>query len=168
MADGANLYPIDITDIPVQTATGQTENPTTMFEPFGTAITADEIRARLSTSLYKQLSESSDDTTLRAVQRAQIRAGAIFRYLAVQFDLDNKVVREIVLLYTVYELHIALGHEEAGREYRILAKDLIIAAFGKFPDGEDDSVRTVQTGVAVAKPKQHARFTDYRRALHRG
>ena len=167
MADGTNLDPIDITDIPAQTATGQTENPATMFEPFGTAITADEIRSRLSASLYRQLSESSDDTTLRAVSRAEIRAGAIFRYLNVPFNLEEKVVREIVLLYSVYELHIALGHEEAGREYRMLAKDLIIAAFGRFPDGEDSSVRTEQTGVSVARPKKPARFSDYRRALRR-
>lgn len=167
MADGTNLDPLDISGIPAQTATGQTENPATMFEPFGTAITADEIRSRLSASLYRQLSESSDDTTLRAVSRAEIRAGAIFRYLNVPFNLEEKVVREIVLLYSVYELHIALGHEEAGREYRMLAKDLIIAAFGRFPDGEDSSVRTEQTGVSVARPKKPARFSDYRRALRR-
>ena len=167
MADGTNLDPLDISGIPAQTATGQTETPATMFEPFGTAITADEIRSRLSASLYRQLSESSDDTTLRAVSRAEIRAGAIFRYLNVPFNLEEKVVREIVLLYSVYELHIALGHEEAGREYRMLAKDLIIAAFGRFPDGEDSSVRTEQTGVSVARPKKPARFSDYRRALRR-
>jgi hypothetical protein len=162
----ADIAQDSITDIPTQISE-QSENPHIMFEPFGTAIKADEIRDRLSVSLYKQLSESSDDTTLRAVLRAQIHAGAIFRFLNVSFDLDDKVVREIVLLYTVYELHIALGHEEAGREYRILAKNLIIAAYGKFPNATDSSVPLVQVGVAVAKPKKCKRFGSYQKALER-
>lgn len=166
MADTTGIEQDDITDIPSQTS-GQSENPQLLFEPFGTAIKADEIRDRLSASLYKQLSESNDDTTLRAVIRAQVHAGAVFRFLSVPFNLDDKIVREIVLLYTVYELHIALGHEEAGREYRMLAKNLIIAAYGKFPDSEDDSVRIAQTGVAVACPKKPGRFRDYHHALER-
>ena len=155
-----------IEDIPTQTPV-QAENPALLFEPLGKAIKADEIRNRLSASLYRQLSESSDDTTLRAVSRAQIYAGAIFRFLSVPFNLDDRIVREIVLLYTVYELHIALGHEEAGREYRMLAKNLIIASYGKFPDSEDTSAATVQTGIAVARPNKPRRFGTYSKALER-
>ncbi len=168
MADILGMEELDIesgiADIPAQTPERE-ENPALLFEPFGTAIRADEIRDRLSASLYRQLSESSDDTTLRAVSRAQIYAGAIFRFLSVPFNLNDRIVREIVLLYTVYELHIALGHEEAGREYRMLAKNLIIASYGKFPDSEDTSAATVQTGVAVAKPKRPGRFCNYAEAL---
>ena len=162
MADSTeNIEELDIGTIPSQ----QGENQRVIFEPFGTAVTADEIRARLSTSLYKQLSENSDDTVLRAVNRAEIRASAIFRYLSVPFNLDDTTQREIVLILSIYELHIALGHEEAGREYRILARDMIIAAYGKYPDSEDDSTPAIQAGTLAVQAKEKRRFGSYRHAL---
>lgn len=110
------------------------------FAPFGSSIAADEVAARLSESLYEQLSDGKAEVTEAAIQRALIYVGAVLRRLSVAFDLDSTVIREVVLIHTIYELHIALGHEEAGREYRIKAKEIILAAFGDYPDAEKTTV----------------------------
>jgi hypothetical protein len=128
------------------------------FTPFGTPITVEEMRKRLSRSLYDQLSEKSDDTVTDAVTRAEIYVGAILNYLGVRLDLDAPVIREIVLMQTVYELHMALGHEEAGREYRIQAKNTIIAAFGSFPDSDTAVPERPAVAAVAVPPRVNRRF----------
>jgi hypothetical protein len=131
---------------------------TVAFAPFGAPITTEEIRKRLSPNLYDQLSEKSDDTAANAVSRAEIYVGAILNYLGSRLDLDAPVIREIVLMHTVYELHMALGHEEAGREYRIQAKNTIIAAFGSFPDSDSAAPERLAVAAVAVPPKPRARF----------
>jgi hypothetical protein len=128
------------------------------FTPFGTPVTAEEVRNRLSRNLYDQLSEKSGETVTNAVSRAEVYAGAILSYLNVRFDLDAPVIREIVLMQTVYELHMALGHEEAGREYRIQAKNTIVAAFGSFPDSDTAAPEKPAVAAVAVPPKPKARF----------
>ena len=120
------------------------------FAPFGEPVVPEEVSERLSKNLYDQLSEKSADTVRDAIARAEIYIGAVLRRLGIPFDLGDKIVREVVLIHTVYELHIALGHEEAGREYRVKAKDIIRAAWGDFP--EADSAPEKDAGAAVAVP----------------
>jgi hypothetical protein len=108
--------------------------------------------------LYDQLSEKSDDTAANAVSRAETYTGAVLRYLNVRFDLDAPVIREIVLMQTVYELHMALGHEEAGREYRIQAKNTIVAAFGSFPDADSAVPEKPAVAAVAVPPKPKTRF----------
>jgi len=126
------------------------------FAPFGTPVTVEEISDRLSPSLYEQLSDGQSTKTEAAIQRALIYVGAILRRLSVAFDLDSTVIREVVLIHAIYELHIALGHEEAGREYRLRAKDIILAAFGAFPDS--DSTTPAAPTAAIAKPTRHGLY----------
>jgi hypothetical protein len=129
-----------------------------IFAPFGTPITADEVQKRLSRNLYDQLSEKSGDTVTNAVSRAEVYVGAILHYLHVRFNLDAPAVREIVLMQTVYELHMALGHEEAGREYRIQAKNTIVAAFGSFPDSDTAAPERPAVAAVAVPPKAPRRF----------
>jgi hypothetical protein len=151
---------LGIDDVPAQ----GTARPAAVFAPFGTPITVEEVQKRLSKNLYDQLSEKSEDTVANAVSRAEVYAGAILSFLKVPFNLDDTVIREIVLMQTVYELHMALGHEEAGREYRIQAKNTIVAAFGSFPDADSaGSVPPRLPAAAVVKPAQRGR--NYNRAL---
>jgi len=126
--------------------------------PLGTAITADDVSDRLSANLYRQLSDGNQDTTVAAISRAEIYVGTILRRLGVVFNLDNKVVREIVLLNVIYELHIALGHEEAGREYRLKAKDIILAAFGEYPDTDSKSPVKVPVAAVAVQDRPARRF----------
>jgi len=123
---------------------------TAAFAPFGEPVTPEEVAERLSRNLYAQLADGSDDTVREAISRASIYTGAVLRRLRVPFDLDDTVVREVVLIHAIYELHIALGHEEAGKEYRIKARDIIRAAWGDFP--EADSAPEKGTAAAVAAP----------------
>ena len=132
--------------------------PAAIFAPFGTPVTPDEIKARLSRNLYDVLSERSADTVTGAITRAEVYTGAILRYLNVRFDLDAPVIREIVLMQTVYELHMALGHEEAGREYRTQAKNTIIAAFGSFPDSDSAVTEKPAVAAVAVPPKAKTRF----------
>jgi hypothetical protein len=143
---------LSIEDIAVKTT-----DTTSAFSPFGETITPEEVAQRLSKNLYDQLSEESDDTVRAAINRASIYIGSVLRRLSVPFNLDDNIVREVVLIYTVYELHIALGHEEAGREYRIKAKDIILAAWGDFPDSESAPEKGAAAFVAVPK-KRKTRF----------
>lgn len=133
------------------------------FAPFGTPITAQEVKDRLSESLYRTLSDDDDAVTLRAVQRAQVYVGSVLSYLGKTLNLDDKVVREIVLMHTIYELHIALGHEEAGREYRIQAKNMIIAAYGSFPDSDSQQTAAESGGAVITAPR-NPRISQLRRA----
>ena len=119
------------------------------FAPFGEPVTPEEVAERLSRNLYDQLSEKSDDTVRDAITRASIYVGAVLRRLGVPYNLDDKIVREVVLIHTVYELHIALGHEEAGKEYRIKARDIIRAAWGDFPEADSAPEKGAAAAVAV-------------------
>jgi hypothetical protein len=140
---------LDIEGVPAVTP----EKTAIPFAPLGDPIAPGDVRERLSNNLYIQLSENDDGTTEKAVSRAEIYVGAILRRLGVPYDLDNQIVREVVLINTVYELHIALGHEEAGREYRLKAKDIILAAWGPYPDSDNASSGTPVV-AAVANPKR--------------
>ena len=125
------------------------------FAPFGEPVTPEEVAGRLSRNLYAQLADGSDDAVLEAINRAGVYIGAVLRRLGVPYNLDDKVVREVALIHTVYELHIALGHEEAGKEYRVKARDIIRAAWGDFP--EADSAPEKGAAAAVAAPKKNSR-----------
>ena len=135
---------LGIADIPVARP-----EVTGIFTPLGEPVTPEEVAARLSQNLYDQLSEKSDDTVLDAIARASIYVGAVLRRLRVPFNLDDKVVREVVLIHTIYELHIALGHEEAGKEYRVKARDIIRAAWGDFPEAESAPEKGAAAAVAT-------------------
>jgi len=126
------------------------------FDPFGEPVTPEEVAGRLSRNLYAQLADGSDDTVRDAITRAQIYAGSVLRRLHVPFNLDDKVVREVVLIHTVYELHIALGHEEAGKEYRVKAKDIIRAAWGDFPEADTAPEKGAAAAVAVPPKRKGA------------
>lgn len=119
--------------------------------PLGTAVTADEVKSRLSENLYQQLCDGDDANTLKAVSRAEIYAGSVFRRLHVTYSLDINVQREYVLCMTISELHLALGHDEAGKEYRIRAKDMILAAYGDYPDSTDKTPGN-PAGASVSLP----------------
>jgi hypothetical protein len=119
----------------------------------GSPIAPAEVASRLSGSLYEQLSDGSDDTVVRASERASIHIAAITARHGKTLDLDNTVMREIVLLMTIYELHMALGHEQAGKEYREKAKDLIIASLGDFPESGNPVGGQPPLG-AIHKPKR--------------
>lgn len=126
-----------------------------VFFPFGEPVMPEEVAARLSKNLYDQLSEKSDDTVREAINRAGIYIGAVCRRLNVPFNLDDNIVREVILIHTIYELHIALGHEEAGKEYRVKARDIIRAAWGDYP--EADSAPEKASAAAVAVPQKNRR-----------
>lgn len=113
----------------------------------GSPITAAEVADRLSPSLYAQLADSDEASVVRAAERATIHIGTIAARLGKTLDLDDTVMREIVLDMTIYELHMKLGHEEAGREYRIKAKDLIVAAFGGYPEAGSSQEAKVPAGA---------------------
>ncbi len=98
-----------------------------LYAAKGAEIKPSEVRDRLSASLFEQLRDGSDQTIVKAVNRALIHAQSVFAKGSGTLDLDVVLHREIVLNLTLYELHLALGHEEAGREYRIKARDLFDA-----------------------------------------
>ncbi|MDR0302342.1 MAG: hypothetical protein LBI04_08550 [Treponema sp.] len=119
------------------------------FSPLGEPITPEEVAGRLSQNLYAQLADGSDDTVRGAIARAGIYIGTVLRRLKVPYNLDDKIVREVVLIHAIYELHIALGHEEAGKEYRIKARDIIRAAWGDFPEAESAPEKGAAAAVAT-------------------
>jgi len=153
--DGLGCFKKSLGDIPVEK-----RETAVAFSPFGEPVTPEEVAARLSQNLYTQLSDGSDDTVRDAISRAGIYVGTVLRRLNVPYDLDDKVVREVVLIHTIYELHIALGHEEAGKEYRIKARDIIRAAWGDFPEAATPPEKGAAASVAVP-PKR----TNNKRSL---
>ena len=71
------------------------------FEPFGKAIETSEVAACLSGNLYLQLSDGSEESVKAAVSRAEVYIGTVLSYLGVKLDLDDKIVRQIVLMQTI-------------------------------------------------------------------
>jgi len=128
---------------------------TVAFAALGDPVMPHEVAERLSQNLYTQLADGSDDTVRDAITRAGIYVGAVLRRLNVPYNLDDAVVREVVLIHTIYELHIALGHEEAGREYRVKARDIIRAEWGDFPDSGSPPEKS--PAAAVAAPPKRAK-----------
>lgn len=124
-----------------------TEQVAVSYTVSGSPIAAAEVAARLAPNLYAQLADGSVDTVVRAAERATVHIGTVAARLGRTLNLDDTVIREIVLDMTVYELHLALGHEEAGREYRIKAKDLIVAAFGDYPEAGSTQDAKVPAGA---------------------
>ncbi|MCL2721748.1 MAG: hypothetical protein FWD47_10475 [Treponema sp.] len=139
---------LGIDDIPSEPP-AELEAVLATFNPLGDPVTPEEVAERLSKNLYTQLSDGSDDAVWGAISRAVIYIGAVLRRLNVPYDFDDKIVREIVLMHTIYELHIALGHEEAGKEYRIKARDIIRAAWGDFPEANTPPEKGTAAAVAV-------------------
>jgi hypothetical protein len=158
-----------VDEFPIDGLPSQTQQTLVTFTPFGTPVTPDEVRGRLSQNLYAQLADSSnaetaDATVARAIDRAEIYIGTILKYLGAAFNLDSGTVREIVLMQTLYELHLALGHGEVGKEYRMQAKNTIIAAFGSFPDTDSAAQSAPKAALAaVAAPPRQTH--DYGRAF---
>jgi len=144
---------LGIGDIPVEKT-----DTKIAFSPHGEPITPEEIALRLSENLYTQLSDGSDENVRNAITRASIYMGTVMRRFKQPFNLENKVIREVVLVYTIYEMHMALGHEEAGREYRVKARDIIRAEWGDFPDSDSPPEKGV--AGAVAKPPKRKGFKD--------
>ncbi|MBQ6905260.1 MAG: hypothetical protein IJQ27_04200 [Spirochaetia bacterium] len=130
----------------------------------GSPITQQEVEQRLSKNLYKQLSDNSESAVPDAINRAQIYVGAILRGFGVRFDLDNNIIREVVLLNAIYELHMTLGHAEAGKEYRDRAKDLILVTWGEYRDADRPEAGKV-SGGSVFGPRPSKK---YRRAPEMG
>lgn len=124
------------------------------FNPFGEPIQPSEVAERLGKNLYAQLSDGSDDSVWGAIYRAIIYVGTVLRRLNVAFDFDNRIVREVILMHTIYELHLSLGHEEAGKEYRMKARDTIRAAWGDFPEADSAPEKSAAAAVAVPKKKE--------------
>ncbi|MDR0503492.1 MAG: hypothetical protein LBH16_09260 [Treponema sp.] len=144
---------LSIGDIPVEEP-----DTHTIFAPFGEPVTPLEVSKRLGQNLYTQLADGSDENVRNAVTRASIYMGTVMRIFRQPFNMDNQVIREVVLIYTIYEMHMALGHEEAGREYRFKARDIIRAQWGDFPDSNSPPEKG--TAAAVAKPPPRKGFKD--------
>ena len=92
-----------------------------------------EVQARLSHNLYQQLSDGSEEFVLEAMKRAKVELSSVLDWLNVFLVLDVPAQREAFLHLTVYHLHLALGHEDEGTEYRAMAKSLIANAYGNYP-----------------------------------
>jgi hypothetical protein len=150
------MPPVD--ELPLEGEAPAPPQQAAAFAPFGSPITVNEVRSRLGRNLYDQLSEKSGETVTNAISRSLIYVGAVLHYLSVRLDLDAPVIREIALMQTVYELHMALGHEEAGREYRTQAKNTIIAAFGSFPDSDSAAPEKPAVAAVALLPRTKARF----------
>lgn len=119
----------------------------------GTPVTAAEISARLIAHNYDQLTDGVQAVTERAISTAQIHAAAIMARLGRPLDLGTPVDREVVVLFAIWELYLRVGHEAAGREYRIKARDLVIATYGRYPEGEKPEGGNLPIG-AVTKPRR--------------
>jgi hypothetical protein len=124
-----------------------TEQLSVAYTAIGSPITAAEISSRIAPSLYAQLSNGDESTVTRAAERASTQVSIVAGRLGRVLNLDDRAMREIVLLMTIYELHMALGNEEAGREYRIRAKDLIVAAFGDYPEAGSSQEAKIPAGA---------------------
>lgn len=121
-----------------------------------------EVAARLSHNLYEQLSDGSEDFVLEALKRARIELGTVLEWLAVQVNLDVPAQREALLNLAIYHLHLALGHEDEGAEFRNMAKVLISNAYGSYPSNSEGSNNSATAGVVVSPPSSPRSTASWR------
>jgi|GEM_PF-4537875 len=130
---------------------------TTPYQVIGTPVTAEDIQGRLIAHNYDQLSDGDDAAVLRSIAAAEIHAGTIMARLGRSLDLDVDTDREVTILLSIYEMYLRVGQGEAGREYRIRAKDLIIAAYGSYPESDAPQTPPLPVG-ALTKPTMRGRL----------
>lgn len=112
-----------------------------------------EVRARLSHNLYEQLSDGSEEFVLEALRRAKVELDSVLGWLGVPVDSAVPVQREALLYLAVYHLHLALGHEDEGSEFRRMAQLLVSNHYGSYPaSGEEPASGGIAAGVVVAPP----------------
>jgi uncharacterized repeat protein (TIGR02543 family) len=149
----APIQPSTFDDLLRYSQTAATKSGAIKPAIIGTSIVASEVAARLSPNLYGQLSNEDTTVVTRAAARAALQVSITVAPFGKVLDLDDIVSREIVLLMTIYEMHMALGHEEAGKEYRVRAKDLLVSVYGKFPEANDQSeARPAVGAITVSEP----------------
>jgi hypothetical protein len=124
----------------------------TTYQVVGAPVSAADIRNKLIPHLYNDLSGGDDAAVERAIGSAQIHIGTVFARLGRPLNLDLPIDREVLVRWTCYEMFLRVGHEAAGREYRISAKDLVIANYGSWPDNDLPQQGAVPV-VAVTKVK---------------
>lgn len=142
------------TELPDDTETIDlsTEEAPLPIPPSVDGVFPSEVAARLSHNLYEQLSDGSEDFVLEALKRARIELGTVLEWLAVQVNLDVPAQREALLNLAIYHLHLALGHEDEGSEFRNMAKVLISNAYGSYPSSTEGSNNSATAGVVVSPP----------------
>lgn len=129
--DNVDGEPLPDDSVNSDSSTDGESNPPTA--PSVDGVLASEVQARLSHNLYQQLSDGSEEFVLEAMKRAKVELSSVLDWLNVFLDLEVPVQREVFLHLTVYHLHLALGHEDEGTEYRAMAKSLIANAYGNYP-----------------------------------
>lgn len=140
-------------------ADGESNPPTA---PSVDGVLVSEVAARLSHNLYQQLSDGSEEFVCHAMRRAKVELEAVLSWIGVSIDLDVPVQREAFLHLTVYQLHLALGHEDEGAEYRAMAKSLIANAYGNYP--ADTPATAPSSGVVLGNPSpRHGQLSRARR-----
>jgi hypothetical protein len=138
----------DLLDNPITT-----KNQATSTAIIGTPITASELKTKITDHTYAMLTDADDDNGSRAIESAEVQAGAIMAKFGRPLDRDNQVDRDVIILLAIWELFLRVGQAGAGREYRIKAKDLIIAAYGEFPDSQKPDTTRVVAG-SVFRPER--------------
>lgn len=112
---------------------------------------------------YRQVTQGVEANVTKAGERATLHIGTIFARLNQVLDLSHNVHRAIVVAWTVYELYMATGNEKAGREWRIKAKDLIVALCGAYPEAATpDDARPVVGALSVPRPRRYAPYDSRR------
>ncbi len=150
-APGGGLPPEDVTMDP----SAEEEAPALPPDPPASVdgVFPSEVAARLGHNLYEQLSDGSEEFVLEALRRAKVELDSVLGWLGVPVDSAVPVQREALLYLAVYQLHLALGHEDEGNEFRRMAERLVASRYGSYPgDGENSSSAGIAAGVVVAPP----------------
>lgn len=127
----------------------------TSYQVVGTPVTAADIQAKLIPHLYNDLSNGDNTTVEQAIGSARVHVGTVFARLGRPLNLDLEVDREVLIRWTCYEMFLRVGHETGGREYRVSAKDLVIASYGSWPETDRPQEGAVPAmAVTRAKTRQ--------------
>jgi len=141
----------EIDDLLDYDQTESTESQSVAPSTSGTALVLSDISGRLQPALYASLRDGNDDNVTKACTRGTLMAASLMSRSGISLDLDNLGHREIACQYSIYELFLALGIKDAGKEYREKGKNLIVALGGTIPESANpESVRTPV--MALARP----------------
>lgn len=145
----------DVDDL-LNTPSTKSSSATTTATVIGSPVLPTEVKSSLTGTLYDQLCNRNDAVAVAAIARACVHLSAIYARLKTSLNLDVASTRQTVIMWAIYELYMATGREEAGREWRIKAKDLIVASLGSYPEAAQQQEGRYPIG-AVQVPSRRDR-----------
>ena len=121
-------------------------------------VTVQDVQRDITPQDYLTLSLGEDANTERAIEKAVIWTKGKILSTGNEFDLEDDVVKQVIVTRALYELYFFVGYPDKARAKEEDARDLIESYFGSIKTKHDDDRFPPAGGAVIA-----AEIPDYGR-----